>query len=65
MHIDYVKSYASAKFHPKICHIVACRKKTNHVSITRDTIHISLSFFAQATYGYILARNFTDAQDTT
>jgi hypothetical protein len=65
MHIDYVESYASANFHPKICYIVAGRKKINYMSITRDTIHISLFFFAQATYGYILARNFTDAQDTT
>jgi hypothetical protein len=65
MHIDYVESSASVNFHPKICHIVACRKKTNHMSITRDTIHISLFFFAQVTYGYILARNFTGAKDTT
>jgi hypothetical protein len=65
MHIDSVESYASANFHPKIYHIVACIKKINHVSITRDTIHISLFFFAQVKYGYILARNFTDAQDTT
>jgi hypothetical protein len=65
VHTDYVESYASAKFHPKICHIMACRKNTNHMSVTRDTIHISLFFFAQATYGYILIRNFTYTQDTT
>jgi hypothetical protein len=64
MHIDYVESYASAKFHPKIYHIMACRKKTNHVSVTHDTIHIFLFYFAQATYGYILEQNFIDAQDT-
>jgi hypothetical protein len=34
------------------------------MSVTRDTIHISLFFFALATYGYILIRNFTYAQDT-
>jgi hypothetical protein len=65
VHIDYVESYPSANFHLKICHIVAYRKKTNHMSVTRDTIHIFFFFFAQATYGYILIRNFTDAQDIT
>jgi hypothetical protein len=65
MRIDYVKSYASANFYPKLCHIVAYRKKTNHVSITRGTIHIFLFFFAQATYGYILTKIFIDAQDAT
>jgi hypothetical protein len=65
MDIDDLESYASANFHLKIYYIVACRKKTNNMSITRDTIHISLFFFAQIAHGYILKLNFIAAKDTT